>query len=72
MNTHEKHHQTEKPVDLLENLIRIVPEGAIVLDYFMGSGSTGIACLNTGRNFTGIELDETYFKIAENRINQIK
>ena len=69
MNTRKKHHQTEKPTELLEKLIAICPENGTVLDCFMGSGSTGIACINTNRNFIGIELHETYFKIAQNRIS---
>ena len=64
-------HPTQKPVDLLEYLIRTYTnEGETVLDFTMGSGSTGVACVNTNRNFIGIELDENYFKIAENRIKQ--
>lgn len=63
-------HQTQKPVDLLRYLISTYSnEGDMVLDNCMGSGSTGVACVNTGRNFIGIELDENYFKIAEKRIN---
>jgi len=62
-------HPTQKPVPLLEYLIKTYTnEGEHVLDNCMGSGSTGIACLNTGRKFTGIELDEKYFEIAKNRI----
>ncbi|MDE5853915.1 MAG: site-specific DNA-methyltransferase, partial [Ruminococcus sp.] len=68
MNTRKKHHQTEKPVELLEKLIQISPEDGTVLDCFMGSGSTGVACMNTNRNFIGIELSENYFSIAQNRI----
>ena len=64
-------HPTQKPVALLEYLIRTYTnEGETVLDFTMGSGSTGVACVNTNRNFIGIELDEEYFKIAENRIKQ--
>ena len=64
-------HPTQKPVPLLEYLIRTYTnEGETVLDNCMGSGSTGVACVNTGRNFIGIELDENYYNIAENRINQ--
>ena len=64
-------HPTQKPVALLEYLIRTYTnEGETVLDFTMGSGSTGVAALNTNRNFIGIELDEEYFKIAENRIKQ--
>ena len=62
-------HHTQKPVALLEYLVRTYTlEGETVLDNTMGSGSTGVACINTGRNFIGIEKDETYFKIAKNRI----
>lgn len=67
--TTQKHHQTEKPIELLERLIAICPEGGTVLDPFMGSGSTGVACVNTGRGFTGIELDPAYFQTAQERIN---
>lgn len=63
-------HPTQKPVALLEFLIKTYTnEGEVVLDNCMGSGSTGVACVNTGRNFIGIELDENYYKIAEQRIN---
>jgi len=65
----ERLHPTQKPVDLLEYLIKTYTnEGEIVLDNTMGSGSTGIACLNTRRKFIGIEKDETYFNIAKRRI----
>lgn len=63
-------HPTQKPVALLEYLIKTYTnEGDLVLDNCMGSGSTGVACINTKRNFIGIELDEKYFKIAKDRIN---
>ena len=63
-------HPTQKPVALLEWLIKTyTDEGQIVLDNTMGSGSTGVACINTNRDFIGIELNEEYFKIAEKRIN---
>ena len=62
-------HPTQKPTDLLEYLIRTYTnEGETVLDFTMGSGSTGVACVNTNRNFIGIELDEGYFQIAKQRI----
>ena len=62
-------HPTQKPVPLLEYLIKTYTnEGETVLDNCMGSGSTGVACVNTNRNVIGIELDEKYFKIAEGRI----
>ena len=63
-------HPTQKPVPLLEYLIKTYTnEGDLVLDNCMGSGSTGVACINTNRNFLGMELDENYFNIAENRIH---
>lgn len=62
-------HPNEKPVELLEFLIKKTTlKNATVLDCFMGSGSTGVACVNTNRNFIGMELDEKYYKIAEERI----
>lgn len=62
-------HPTQKPVALLEYLIKTYTnEGETVLDFTMGSGSTGVACVNTNRNFIGIELDEGYFEIAKERI----
>jgi site-specific DNA-methyltransferase (adenine-specific) len=64
-------HPTQKPVALMEYLIRTYTnEGEVVLDNCMGSGTTGVACVNTGRNFVGIEKDLDYFAIAEQRINQ--
>lgn len=66
-------HPTQKPTDLLEYLIKTYTnENETVLDNCMGSGSTGVACINTNRNFIGIELDDNYFKIAEERINKAK
>lgn len=65
-------HQTEKPVDLLEYLIRTYSnKGDVVLDNCMGSGSTGVACVNTDRRFIGIELNDEYYHIAENRICEV-
>lgn len=64
-------HPTQKPVALLEYLIKTYTnEGSTVLDNCMGSGSTGVACINTDRNFIGIELDEKYFNIAKERIEK--
>ena len=64
-------HPTQKPVALLEYLIKTYTlEGEAVLDFTMGSGSTGVACINTNRDFIGIELDPTYFQIAKDRIEQ--
>lgn len=68
VSTKKKHHQTEKPVGLLEKLIAICQNGGIVFDPFMGSGSTGVAAVNTGRSFIGMELDPGYFETACRRI----
>lgn len=62
-------HDSEKPVSLMSILIENSSnENEVILDPFMGSGSTGVACVNTNRNFIGIELNEEYFKIAEKRL----
>lgn len=66
------YHPTQKPVALLEYLIKTYTnEGETVLDNCMGSGSTGVACINTKRKFIGIELDDKYFNLAKNRIEDI-
>lgn len=68
-NPNKKIHTSQKPVALLEYLIKTYTnEGETVLDNCMGSGSTGVACINTNRKFIGIELDEQYFNIAKERI----
>lgn len=65
------HHPTQKPVALMEYLIKTYTnESETVLDFAMGSGTTGVACKNLNRNFIGIELDEKYFEIAKNRIEE--
>ena len=70
---HGNFHCTLKPIALMEYLIKMVtPKGGIVLDPFMGSGSTGCACVKNGFDFIGIELDADYCKIAEARINAFK
>ena len=62
-------HPTQKPVELMEFLVKsYCPENGVVLDFTMGSGTTGVACKNTNRNFIGIELNTNYFEIAKNRI----
>ena len=67
----KKKHPSEKLVELLEIMINnSTNEGEVVLDMFMGSGSTGVAAINTNRKFIGIELDEKYFDIAKERIEQ--
>jgi site-specific DNA-methyltransferase (adenine-specific) len=65
-------HPTQKPVALLEYLIKTYTNpGEVVLDNCMGSGSTGVACANTGRSFIGFELDPGYFEIAQKRIQEV-
>jgi site-specific DNA-methyltransferase (adenine-specific) len=67
---HKRVHPTQKPIALMEYLIKTYTnENETVLDFTMGSGSTGVACKNTNRNFIGIEQDENYFEIAKKRIN---
>ena len=67
---HNSFHPTQKPVSLMEYLIKTYTnEGETVLDFTMGSGTTGVACKNLNRRFIGIELDETYFKVAQDRIS---
>ena len=66
-----RYHPTQKPVALMEYLVKTYTnENETVLDFTMGSGTTGVACKNTNRNFIGIELDENYFKIAKERIEK--
>lgn len=65
----EKFHPTTKPLNLMEWCLSYFPNATTVLDPFMGSGTTGVACKNLNRNFIGIEKDEAYFEIARKRIN---
>ena len=58
------------PLRVMENIIGILPEDLIVLDPFLGSGTTGLACKNLGRDFIGIEMDVEYFGIAKKRISE--
>jgi DNA modification methylase len=65
-------HPTQKPVALMEYLIKTYTnEGETVLDFTMGSGTTGVACMNLGRKFIGIEKDDKYFEIASKRILEV-
>lgn len=64
----DRQHQTEKPLQLIEDLLEIVPKGATVLDPFIGSGTTAAACLRTGRNYIGFELSKEYHAIAQQRV----
>lgn len=67
----KRYHPTQKNLKMMEYLIKIhTHENDLVLDPFMGSGSTGVACLNTNRRFIGVELDENYFNIAKDRIEE--
>lgn len=67
-----KYHPTEKPVHLLKFLIKSYsPEGAVVLDCFMGSGSTGVASILTGREFIGVEMNNEYFDVAKKRLEEL-
>lgn len=64
-------HQNQKPINLLEQcILKHSNENTTILDPFMGSGSTGVACINTNRNFIGFEIDEKYFNIAKDRIEK--
>ena len=66
-------HPTIKPLEIIQNLIiNSSQEGDTVLDCFMGSGTTGVVCVNTNRNFIGMEIDENYFNIAQDRINKAR
>lgn len=71
-NERNKEHPTEKPLELMKMYVENSSnEGDVVLDFTMGSGNTGVACKNLNRKFIGIELDETYFNIAKERIENI-
>jgi site-specific DNA-methyltransferase (adenine-specific) len=69
--TGNKIHPTQKPVDMIEYLLsKFSDENDTIIDPFMGSGTTGVACINTNRKFIGIEMDDNYFKIAKDRIEK--
>lgn len=72
VNKINKYHETEKPVELIEKLINIfsINKNHTILDFTMGSGTTGVACKNLGRNFIGIEINKDYFDIASKRIKE--
>jgi site-specific DNA-methyltransferase (adenine-specific) len=78
-NNVKRVHPTQKPIDLMEYLVKTYTnenENELILDFTMGSGSTGVACINRNRRFIGIELDKNYFNIAkermENAVNENK
>ena len=58
------------PLQVMKNIIGILPEDCVIIDPFMGSGTTGVACKELGRDFIGVELDKDYFDIAYKRINE--
>lgn len=69
VHSSEREHQTEKPVELISTIAEVVsPLGGTILDPFMGSGTTGVACVKLGRRFIGIEIEPRYFDIACRRI----
>ena len=70
VNGVEKEHQTGKPVDLMVDVVSVRKEWKTILDPFMGSGTTGIACVKAGRTFIGIEMDRSYYEIACRRITE--
>jgi site-specific DNA-methyltransferase (adenine-specific) len=71
-NVRNKNHPTEKPVDLISHLAtNSSGEGDLILDPFMGSGTTGVACVNLNRKFIGIEMDEKYFNIGKDRVLKV-
>ena len=63
-------HPCQMPIEVMENIIKTLPDDYTIIDPFMGSGTTGVACKNLNRNFIGIELDEEYFEIAKKRIEE--
>jgi site-specific DNA-methyltransferase (adenine-specific) len=63
-------HLTEKPVGVIDELLKLTPPGCAVLDPFVGSGTTGVACLATGRNFVGVELSDHYHAVASRRLTE--
>ncbi|MEN2352000.1 DNA-methyltransferase [Lacticaseibacillus paracasei] len=72
-NRKKQFHPTQKPTPLMERLINLVSdEGSVILDPFMGSGSTGVAAVSMGRSFIGDEIDDDYFRTAEQRINEAR
>lgn len=64
----DREHQTQKPVDVMRSLVQIVPAGGVILDPFMGAGTTGVAAVTEGRRFVGVELVDGHFDTAQRRI----
>ena len=67
----DKHHVTGKPTELLRQLVQCCPPGGVVLDPFMGSGTTGVACQREGRRFIGVEMNPEYVEIARGRLGEL-
>lgn len=63
-------HPCQMPIEVMENIVGILPDNATIVDPFMGSGTTGLACKKFGKNFVGIEIDSEYFNIAKERIER--
>ena len=61
-------HPCQMPLEVMKNIVGVLPKGSLIVDPFMGSGTTGVACKELGYDFVGIEIDESYFKIAEGRM----
>lgn len=70
VNGRDKIHIAEKPIDVIKWIIGVTPKGAIILDPFMGGGAAGVACVQTGRKYIGIEIDPNYFNVAGERIQE--
>lgn len=64
-------HPCQMPLEVMKNIIGILPKDVVIVDPFMGSGTTGVACLELDREFVGIEMDKEYFEIAENRLKEV-
>ena len=70
VSTEKEKHPCQMPLEVMRNIVGILPDDAVILDPFMGSGTTGIACRELSRSFIGIELDADYFKLAEKRLRE--
>ena len=69
VSSEKTEHPCQMPYEVMRRIVGILPEGYTIIDPFMGSGTTGLACKELGRNFIGIELDEKYFEISKRRLN---
>ena len=71
VNKDKTKHPCQMPLEVMKNIIGILPEDCVIIDPFIGSGTTGVACKELGRDFIGVELDKDYFDIACKRINEV-